>query len=41
VDLAARETGASFRTELRFHAARNWQFDFGCEQLLIAIEYEA
>lgn len=40
VDLASRETGVSFRTEFRFHATRKWQFDFGCEQLHIAIEYE-
>lgn len=40
VDLAGRETGVTFRTELKFHAVRRWKFDFGCEQLGIAVEYE-
>ena len=40
VDLAAREKGVSFRTDVRFHATRKWEFDFGCDELRIAIEYE-
>ena len=40
MDLAARETGVTFRTELKFHATRKWQFDFGCDELRIAIEYD-
>ena len=40
VDLASRETGVSFAAELRFHATRKWQFDFGCDDLRIAVEYE-